>query len=325
MDEFEEYYVYMKSYENQSEKPAEKKRNPNECYSCESKNLYTDFTDGIVVCTSCGAVNEDNLIDDSPEWNFGAEDAMFGKDPSRCGCPINPLLERSSMSTLIGKGGGPKFWLMRKIHQQNSMDYVERSRWHVFEYISRVGDNNFLPAVVMNQAKQYYKELSEKKLSRGGVRKGLIACCILFACKKCNVARSVKEIALMCETDTAKINNATKIFQDIIEVPDENTETTQATDLISRFTTCLNMPKPEQQKLRKRMEILSNKIDETGILVGKTPTAITSAMIFTLLTKDGLSLNKKTLSNEHKISVVTLNKIVNIIKDHSDILDLDNI
>ena len=68
----------------------------------------------------------------------------------------------------------------------------------------------------------------------------------------------------------------------------------------------------------------SNKIDETGILVGKTPTAITSAMIFVLLTQDGLSVNKKTLSNEHKISVVTLNKIVNIIKDHSDILGLDD-
>lgn len=321
MDKLDEYYEYIKS----CEKFVEVKRDLNECYICKSKNLFTDFKDGIIVCTSCGAVNEDNLIDESPEWNFGAEDSIFGKDPSRCGCPINPLLERSSMSTLIGKGGGSKFWLMKKIHQQNSMDYVERSLWHVFEYISRIGDNNFLPVVVVNKAKQYYKELSEKKLSRGGVRKGLIACCILFACKWCNVARSVKEIAIMCETDTAKINNATKIFQDIIEVPDENTETTQATDLISRFTICLNIPKPNQQKIRKRIEVLSRKIDETGILVGKTPTAITSAMIFTLLTKDGLFLNKKTLSNEHKISVVTLNKIVNIIKDHSDILDLDNI
>jgi len=327
MEDFEEYYEYMKNHEEScsTDSSIPVKRDLNVCINCKAPNLYTDVKGGIIVCTSCGTVNDANLVDDSPEWNFGGEDAMFSKDPSRCGCPINPLLERSSMSTLIGKGGGPRFWLMRKIHQQNSMDYVERARWHVFEYISRVSDHASLSPVVINQAKQYYKDLSEKKLSRGGVRKGLIACCILFACKKCNVARSVKEIAIMCDTDTAKINNATKIFQDIIEVPDENTETTQATDLISRFTLCLNMTKQEQQRLRKRMAALSNKIDESGILVGKTPTAITSSMIYTLLTKDGLSINKKTLCTEHKLSVVTLNKIVNLIKEHSDVLGLDNI
>jgi transcription initiation factor TFIIB len=323
--DFEDYYAHMEEYNKASERKDNVLINDT-CFNCTSINLFTDKRHGIVVCTSCGTVNEDNIIDDSAEWSFGLEDAMYGKDPSRCGCPVNPLLEKSSMSTLIGKGGSNKFWLMRKIHQQNSMDYVERARWHVFEFIARVGEINMLPPVVINQAKQYYKDLSERKLSRGGVRKGLIACCILFACKQCNVSRSVKEVAAMCETETSKINNATKIFQDVMGIPqDENTENTNANDLISRFTTCLNITKPDQQKIRRRLEKLSNNIDKSGILVGKTPSAITSAMIYAILSKDGHCVNKKVLSTEHKISVVTLNKIVNIIKEHSDILDLDNI
>lgn len=321
MDDLDKYFAMFQI--ETSEQKCEKPNSHNLCYNCNGDNLLVDQNMGTIVCRDCGTVTEDTMIDDNPEWNFGLEEAMNGKDPSRCGCPINPLLEKSSMSTLIGKGGGSKFWLLRKIHQQNSMDYVERSRWHVFEFLSKVGEGNNLPPIVINQAKQFYKDLSEKKLSRGGVRKGLIACCILFACKQCNVSRSVKEIAAMCDTDTAKINNATKIFQEVMNVSTTSKESTKSNDLISRFTSCINCSKKNQQLLIKQAEKLNSKIEESGILVGKTPSAITSAMIYFLLTKNNISVNKKALANQHNISVVTLNKIVNIIETHSDLLGID--
>ena len=294
----------------------------NVCIDCESQDLTTDYANGMIICKSCGSIQEESIIDDSPEWNFGQEDAMYGKDPARCGCPINPLLEKSSMSTMIGKGGGSKFWLLRKIHHQNSMDYVERSRYHTFEYIAKITERASLPACITNKAKYYYKELSERKLSRGAVRQGLIACCIMYACKANKVSRSVKEISEMCNIDPIKINSAVKIFTEVMNelIKDECNESTQASDLISRFCNCLNIPHSEQSKIGRIVRDYNTKVEKSKILIGKTPTAVTSGLIYYILVEMGYTINKKSLCENHKISIVTLNKIVNILEQNKEIL-----
>ena len=313
--DMEEAYRYMQSQD--SPKDVYITRDLNMCSNCDAYNLYTDYPNGMIVCLSCGVVNDDQLIDESAEWNFGQEDAMYGKDPSRCGCPTNPLLEKSSMSTVIGKGGGNKYWLMRKIHQQNSMDYEERARWHVFEHITRVAEQANLPPSVINQAKYLYKNLSERKLSRGGVRKGLIACCIMQACKQCNVSRSVKEISIICDVDVSKINNASKIFDEVLHV---DTEHTKSDDLVIRFCSGLQLPNKYQYKLMKKVSELSDALTKSKLLVGKTPSAVTSGMIYFCLKNDNIEYSKKDLAVKHGISVVTLNKIVAVIEQNQHVL-----
>ena len=296
----------------------------NNCNACSLETLTTDYTNGMIICRSCGVVQEDNLIDESPEWNFGQEDAMFGKDPARCGCPVNPLLEKSSMSTMIGKGGGSKFWLLRKIHQQNSMDYVERARYHTFEQIQKMCDNANLPSTISNKAKYYYKELSTRKLSRGSVRQGLIACCIMYACKANKVSRSVREIADMCMIDAVKINSVVKIFVEVMEdvIQDECTESTQASDLISRFCNCINLPHNEQFNVSKTVRQYNKIVEDSKILIGKTPSAVISALVYFILQRKGHDINKKSMCENHKISIVTLNKIVHILEQNKEIFNV---
>tara|TARA_B110000977_G_C11090636_1_gene496734 strand:- start:3441 stop:4445 length:1005 start_codon:yes stop_codon:yes gene_type:complete len=295
----------------------------NECMDCGSESLTTDFAHGVIVCQSCGIVQEDNLIDESPEWNFGQQDAMYGKDPARCGCPINPLLEKSSMSTMIGKGGGAKFWLLRKIHQQNSMDYVERARYHTFEHMQKMCDTANLPVSITNKAKFYYKELSHRKLSRGSVRQGLIACCIMYACKANKVSRSVKEIADMCKLDPVKINSAVKIFNETMHdlIDQECSVNTQGSDLISRFCNCINLSYNEQFNISKTVRLYNIAVEKSKILVGKTPSAVISALVFYTLRENKHNINKKSLCENHKISIVTLNKIVHILETNKHIFD----
>ena len=146
------------------------------CKQCGAYALVEDMNNGILVCSECGVVNEQDIIDKTAEWNSSGSNDEQKKDPSRCGCPINPLLEKSSMSTLIKTN---KHHFMKRLHNQMSMDYVERSRYHVFESITRMaGDVGKLSPAVIEEAKHFYKILSERKLSRGLIRKGLIACCI---------------------------------------------------------------------------------------------------------------------------------------------------
>ena len=313
-DDFDAYYSYMMST---SSPVSETKSDINQCIECKGWNLRPDRSNGAIVCIDCGVINCSEMIDESAEWTSGIEDAMSGKDPSRCGCPINPLLEMSSLSTMIGKGGGNKYWLMKKIHQQNSMNYVERSRWHMFENITSMCEKGNLPVVVINYAKQYYKTVSEKRLTRGGVRQGLVACCILYACKQCNVSRTVKEISQITGIESTKINSASKIFESLmkehLEEPKENTHR----DLILRFCSYLGIDDCKQQcMISQKVDSLSEEITKSRILVGKTPSAITSGLIYTVLCDMGYKVNKKNMASNHGISIVTLNKIKAIIDDY---------
>ena len=75
--------------------------NDNICINCGSEKLAEDKIGGDIICIECGCVKEERIIDDKAEWNYGQEESMFSKDPSRCGGPMNPLLEKSSLSTLV--------------------------------------------------------------------------------------------------------------------------------------------------------------------------------------------------------------------------------
>jgi transcription initiation factor TFIIIB Brf1 subunit/transcription initiation factor TFIIB len=294
------------------------------CIACGNYDLFNDTVNGGIVCTQCGVVNTMVIIDDTAEWNFGGEDSMYQKDPSRCGAPTSTLLEKSSMSTMINvrnaKGISKN---LKKIQQQQSMSYVERSLYHVFENIQRMAsDNGKLPQNIIEDAKFYYKAMSEKRLSRGSIRKGIIACCIYFACKINKVPRSVKEISKMTNIDVAIINKTVKIFQDVLKNELPKTSSTSVDDLIIRFSNVFNFPRNEQQAVIKRVRVIYKKVIEDDILPGKTPTSIASGIIYFVLSNKNYNVDKKIIVEKHGISIVTLNKMMTTLTENTSKFDL---
>lgn len=287
------------------------------CSSCGSTHLCEDKFEGTIVCTSCGIVKESQLIDDTPEWNFGPEEAMFSKDPSRCGGPINPLLEKSSMSTIMINANYKNHGNLKRLHQQTSMDYIERSRYHIFEYISKLAhDKGKLTTNVVEQSKKYYTDISQKRLSRGNIRKGIIACCIYQACKDYNVTRSIKEISEFCEIDCTHINKCMKIFREVMH---NESKTTETDDLFLRIVNRLNLSRTDEAKLLKHTRKVHQAVEEHCILNGKTPSACAVVIVYYCCIKNNVNVSKKFIIDQNNISNVTLNKI------HSTLLENEHL
>ena len=296
----------------------------NYCRGCNNV-LAEDMASGIMVCTHCGLVNETDIIDSSPEWSMMNNDDSTKKDMSRCGVPTNMLLEKSSMSTVIRTN---KYHFMRKIHNQLSMNYVERGRYHVFESINKMaGEHGHLPSVVVEQAKYYYKVLSERKLSRGVIRKGLVACCIVYACKTLNVPRTLKEISKMTEVSVPVLNKTMKLFfeimKDVLAKCDDNTqdfmfEATECAHLIKRYIHTLKIAdKSVKQRLIQRVTTLNDAIKADCVLECKTPSAITTGLIVYAAREMNLKeVTKNIVSTTFNVSVVTINKVVKIIDEY---------
>ena len=95
-------------------------------------------------------------------WYYGADDSQ-NADPTRCGMPINPLLEESSYGCKVICGSGSSYE-MRKIKRYTewqSMPYKEKSHYDEFQRIITLGQNAGLPKLIIDDAMIYHKKISE--------------------------------------------------------------------------------------------------------------------------------------------------------------------
>lgn len=76
------------------------------CYAHPDAPLIEDYRAGDMICSECGLVVGDRVIDVGSEWRTFSNEKS-GVDPSRVGGPENPLLSGGDLSTMIGPGTGP--------------------------------------------------------------------------------------------------------------------------------------------------------------------------------------------------------------------------
>merc|ERR1712142_99874 len=84
--------------------------NKNVCPTHPDAHLVEDHRAGDMICSECGLVVGDRVIDVGSEWRTFSND-KGGEDRSRVGGPENSLLGSSDLSTIIGpsKAGGPSY------------------------------------------------------------------------------------------------------------------------------------------------------------------------------------------------------------------------
>ena len=168
------------------------------CDRCETMLAFSD--EGFLTCTNnkCGIIYKD-MIDQSAEWRYYGADDNQSSDPTRCGMPINPLLEESSYGCKVLCNGGPMSYEMRKIQRYaswQSMPYKEKSQYDDFQVITTMAQNAGIPKMIIDDAIRYHKKISEYELTfRGDNRDGILAASIYISCRIHAFPRTAKEIA----------------------------------------------------------------------------------------------------------------------------------
>jgi transcription initiation factor TFIIB len=161
-----------------------------------------------------------------------------------------------------------------------------------------------------NEAKSLYSIVSETKISRGSNRKGIIAACVYFACKECNVPRSSKEIAEMFSITSNVMTKGVKKCQEIISMNKNNkkrlttSSSTKPGDFIDRFCNRLNL---KIENIHIIHEICKIAVDN-NLICENTPPSIAAGCIYYFIKQNDISISKKDISDVCKISEVTINK-----------------
>ncbi|KAB7505267.1 Transcription initiation factor IIB [Armadillidium nasatum] len=142
------------------------------CPEHPEASLIEDYRAGDQICSECGLVVGDRVIDVGSEWRtFSNEKA--NSDPSRVGGPENPLLNGSDLSTIIGPATGSSSFGDSKYPNRRSMSSSDRALIHAFREISNMADKRNLPKTIVDRANVLFKQeicavsnISKKEIGR---------------------------------------------------------------------------------------------------------------------------------------------------------------
>lgn len=279
------------------------------CPECSGTKIYSP--EGLPTCSECGLV-EDYYIDDTAEWTSGITDDGKVNDPSRCGNPnANPELfsQHWGKGTIIATQHRSTYEnkRMAKINFHMSMNHRDRSLFHAYKDIDEACHT--LPETVLKDAKMLYRKFNEEKLTRGAVRLGIKANCVLYACRLAKHPRTTKEISDMFGIQSKDVSRTTQIFKDTILGCTKKNYVTKAFDVMNRLLNAFDVSKDE----RLRCIRMCNATEDCVDLMSKTPNSVASAIIYIVM-KD--SLTKTEMCEKCTVSVPTLNKLEGIIKKH---------
>ena len=287
------------------EKPA----NINVCRECSGIKLFSK--EGLPTCSECGLVDS-YFIDDTAEWTSGVTDDGKVNDPSRCGNPnANPELfsQNWGKGTIISTQRGSTYEnkRMAKINFHMSMNHKDRSLFHAYKDIDEACHT--LPEVVLKEAKMLYRKFNDEKLTRGAVRLGIKANCVLYACRLAQHPRTTKEIADMFGVQSKDISRTTQMFKDTIMGVTEKNYVTKAFDVMQRLLNSFNVNREQRLRCIKLCHLKEDCVN----LMSKTPNSVASAIIYMVLSPN---VTKLEMCDKCSVSVPTLNKIEVIIKKH---------
>ena len=286
------------------------------CNSCDD-GVQVFNAEGLPTCTSCGVV--DYYIDDKPEWISGVDESGKVSDPSRCGAPQDlELFSEQWGSSSILRPKGRATWAqkrMARIGFHMSMNHRDRALYHAYKDIDAgAKDALKLPDNVVRQAKIFYRKFNESKLTRGAVRDGIKANCVMYACKLNNIPRTTKEVADAYSIPTRDISRTHDIFKqqfmDEKSPPTQNT-VTKPCDVVNRLINNFKTGSIDTRKIIVKCRKLCEKLESCVELMGKTPNSIASVVILLIIKP-----TKKEVCQNCGISMPTLNKIEVVVKKY---------
>ena len=164
------------------------------CIHCKSEDLQLD--NGHIICKTCGTINNTSI-----DCNANGDIMVMMTVNFQIQQDVDYLqilcYHNQSGSTISFKHN--ESYDMRKIrnyHMWNAMPYKERALHNVFESIQIRAINSGIPSCIIEEAKILYKKISEKKISRGNNRRGIIASCIYKACSIQGSQEVVKKLPI---------------------------------------------------------------------------------------------------------------------------------
>lgn len=237
--------------------------------------LIEDYHAGDMICSACGLVVGDRLIDVGSEWRTFSNE-KDSKDNSRVGAAENPLLDGGDLSTIIAYGSSNAHFDEhgRPIYKnRKGAGGIDRGLQNAFREITQMADRLNMQKTIVDRAQVLFKQVQDTKVLKGRSNDAIAAACLYLACRQETVPRTFKEICAVSRVSKKEIG---RVFKLIVKTLETNVELITTDDFMSRFCSNLQL----SPKIQKAATYIATKAVDLDLVSGRSPVSIAAAAIY---------------------------------------------
>lgn len=282
------------------------------CPECGCQNLIQDNESGEIICSSCGLVIKDQIMNTGPEWRaFNPEQR---RKRTRIGAPETSLIHDKGLSTNIGyikwdahgrKLSQPTRSKMRRLRRWQRRSKIESSNSRTLvkglAELALLGDKLQVQKIILEETSLIFRRIVKRKLIRGRSITGLIAACLFAACRLNKIPLSVEKIAEVSMADEKDINRDYRflIWKLKLDVP---APVKYHSAFVQKLANNLHL----STKIAQLAFKILKKAEKEKLTPGKDPKGLTGAAIYIACRLTGETITQKEIAKQAKVTEVTI-------------------
>ena len=295
------------------DKPKEKKslvQSVKMCPNCGSRRIVRDYERGELVCSDCGLIIVEKIMDSGAEWRSFDTDPTVSK--ARTGSPLKYIRPDKGLTTEIDlynrdirgiKIKGKKvaqMSRMRKWHKRSSISSsIERNLMIALNELDRIASYLGLSKDVREDAALLYRQTAEKGLVRGRLIENVVSAVLYATCRKHYIARTLDEIAQVSGVDRKEIG---RTFRFIANELNLNIPLGGPEQLIPRAVSRLNL----SANTIKLINEYYDRANKKNLILGRGPQGVIAAIIYIACETNNEKRTQKDIAEALGVTEVTI-------------------
>lgn len=276
------------------------------CPECGSTTINYDYNRAETVCTKCGAVIKESMIDLTQEWRAFDEDQRSRR--VRTGAVLTPTKHDMGLTTEIGKGKGELF----KVSTKKRAQYYRLTKWHkrlmkskdrnisfAFSELQRLISYLHLSRSIHEKVAKMYQDAVDKGLVRGRSTEAIISALLYITCKDEGAPRTLDEIAKASGVDKKEIG---KTYRYIARKMTLRILPAKAQDYVPRFGSLLGL----SEKVQVRAVEVLDDASKDDVTSGKGPIGVAAAALYISAVLEGERKTQREVADIIGVTEVTI-------------------
>jgi transcription initiation factor TFIIB len=284
---------------------------PRKCSNCGSNQIITDIESGEIICSNCGQVISNNMLEDNrPEWRTFSTEEQASK--SRIGIPSSLARHDMGLATVIGTpdrdASGHKLdAAMRSMMERlrtwdvrtQTHSSTDRNLRHAFYELDRLKDKLGLSDAIVEKTAYIYRKAQERMLIRGRTISGILAAAVYIACRELGTPRTLKDISV---DSNVKLKEVARSYRLLYFELDLKTPLIDPLKCIVKVANKAKLSEKTKRQAAEMMSIVNNK----ELSAGKDPMGLAASVLYLASLKNGESITQIDIAEAAGVTEVTL-------------------
>lgn len=279
-----------------------------QCPNCGSKDIITDETRGEKICSSCGLVVEDRMVDFGTDWRAYNQDER----EKRTRAEVSTYRINDDLSTYIGFENKDawgqtlsaekrsQLYRLRKWQLRiKSQDSKDRNLNKANQELERISSQLDIPRSVKITAGELYKKSFNAGVIKGYPINDMVAAAVYAAARVRRIPRTLDEVSEVTQVSKKRVGQCYRI---LVNRMNYKIPATKPTDFLIRMGTELSLSSNTQQLAANIIGGAKAK----KFSIGKDPSGLAASALYLAGIMRGEKRNQKDVAIAGHVTEVTI-------------------